>query len=150
MAWKFWLVKSSGWRTNRPAPNILEFHCHGGSAWSLLLRQGHSDSNADLLRSRKSYLPYFAFCLFGSGNLYNIPIRIWIHETHPHSPPKCCVWPSAFMVINTKSSFVDAGGHIHLHCLNNWKIVSSRISISPTHLLFSNLCVLETRCEWCP
>ncbi|KAL2097567.1 hypothetical protein ACEWY4_006774 [Coilia grayii] len=63
------------------------------------------------------------------GNVYNIPIRIWIHETHPHSPPKCCVWPSAFMVINTKSSFVDASGHIHLHCLNNWKIGWSSLSI---------------------
>ncbi|XP_048100678.1 uncharacterized protein LOC125295448 [Alosa alosa] len=63
------------------------------------------------------------------GNTYNIPVRIWIHETHPQSPPKCCVWPSVFMVINTKSSFVDASGHVHLHCLNNWKIGWSSLSI---------------------
>ncbi|XP_062375839.1 uncharacterized protein si:dkey-181m9.8 isoform X2 [Sardina pilchardus] len=63
------------------------------------------------------------------GNTYNIPVRIWVHETHPQSPPKCCVWPSVFMVINTKSSFVDASGHVHLHCLNNWKIGWSSLSI---------------------
>ncbi|XP_031419004.1 uncharacterized protein si:dkey-181m9.8 isoform X2 [Clupea harengus] len=63
------------------------------------------------------------------GNVYNIPIRIWIHETHPKSPPKCSVCPSVFMVINAKSSFVDASGHVHLHCLNNWKIGWSSLSI---------------------
>lgn len=58
------------------------------------------------------------------GGKYNIPVCIWIHETHPKNPPRCYVCPSASMIINTKSSNVDANGRVLLHCLSNWKIVS--------------------------
>lgn len=59
------------------------------------------------------------------GNKYNIPVCIWIHETHPKNPPRCFVCPSSTMVINAKSSNVDASGCVLLHCLSNWKIVRS-------------------------
>ncbi|XP_065132453.1 uncharacterized protein [Paramisgurnus dabryanus] len=63
------------------------------------------------------------------GNKYNIPVCIWIHETHPKNPPRCFVCPSPTMVVNAKSSNVDASGCILLHCLSNWKIGWSNLSI---------------------
>lgn len=60
---------------------------------------------------------------FHEGNKYNIPVCVWIHETHPKNPPRCFVCPSPTMVINAKSSNVDASGCVLLHCLSNWKIV---------------------------
>lgn len=58
------------------------------------------------------------------GNVYNIPVCIWIHDTHPQSPPKCFLRPSDDMVINPKCSCVDSNGHILLQCLGNWHHVS--------------------------
>ncbi|KAI7809611.1 hypothetical protein IRJ41_012670 [Triplophysa rosa] len=63
------------------------------------------------------------------GNKYNIPVCVWIHETHPKNPPRCFVCPSPTMVINAKSSNVDASGCVLLHCLSNWKIGWSNLSI---------------------
>ncbi|XP_026062522.1 uncharacterized protein LOC113045951 isoform X3 [Carassius auratus] len=60
---------------------------------------------------------------------YNIPVCIWIHETHPKNPPRCFVCPSPSMIINAKSSSVDANGRVLLHCLSNWKIGWSNLSI---------------------
>ncbi|KAL7842847.1 hypothetical protein SRHO_G00245360 [Serrasalmus rhombeus] len=63
------------------------------------------------------------------GNKYNIPVCIWIHETHPQNPPRCYVCPAPSMVINSRSSSVDAKGHVLLHCLSNWKTGWSNLSI---------------------
>uniref|UniRef100_A0A8C9VZN4 E3 ubiquitin-protein ligase RNF31-like n=1 Tax=Scleropages formosus TaxID=113540 RepID=A0A8C9VZN4_SCLFO len=62
------------------------------------------------------------------GLMYNIPVCIWLHETHPQNPPKCLVRPSVSMVINTNSSFVDAAGLVFLRCLRNW--VPGRCNLS--------------------
>ncbi|TUE19849.1 E3 ubiquitin-protein ligase RNF31 [Bagarius yarrelli] len=63
------------------------------------------------------------------GVQYNIPVCIWLHETHPQNPPRCLVCPLRSMVINSRSSSVDAQGHILLHCLSNWKPGWSNLSI---------------------
>ncbi|XP_022534877.2 uncharacterized protein si:dkey-181m9.8 isoform X1 [Astyanax mexicanus] len=63
------------------------------------------------------------------GNKYNIPVCIWIHETHPQNPPRCYVCPVSSMVINSRSSSVDARGHVRLDCLSNWKTGWSNLSI---------------------
>ncbi|KAL7851635.1 hypothetical protein AOLI_G00219910 [Acnodon oligacanthus] len=63
------------------------------------------------------------------GNKYNIPVCVWIHETHPQNPPRCYVCPAPSMVINRRSSSVDAKGHVLLHCLSNWKTGWSNLSI---------------------
>ncbi|XP_051990894.1 tumor susceptibility gene 101 protein-like [Xyrauchen texanus] len=63
------------------------------------------------------------------GNNYNIPVCIWIHETHPKNPPRCNVCLSPSMVINAKSNDVDAHGRVLLNCLSNWKIGWSNLSI---------------------
>ncbi|CAL8347779.1 unnamed protein product [Merluccius merluccius] len=51
---------------------------------------------------------------------YNIPVCIWLHETHPISRPRCCVRPSVSMVINPSCPFVDAQGVLSLPYLSNW------------------------------
>ncbi|MBN3302614.1 RNF31 ligase, partial [Amia calva] len=61
------------------------------------------------------------------GNIYNIPVCIWLHDTHPQSPPKCFVKPSACMVINSQSRCVDKNGHVFLHYLHNWKHGTSNL-----------------------
>ncbi|KAJ8406891.1 hypothetical protein AAFF_G00291670 [Aldrovandia affinis] len=55
------------------------------------------------------------------GNVYNIPVCIWLHDTHPQSPPKCFIRPSGNMVINPKCSCVDSKGLVLLQCLGNWQ-----------------------------
>uniref|UniRef100_W5N311 Si:dkey-181m9.8 n=1 Tax=Lepisosteus oculatus TaxID=7918 RepID=W5N311_LEPOC len=61
------------------------------------------------------------------GKSYNIPVCIWLHNTHPQNPPKCFVNPSACMVINANSSYVDKNGHVRLHYLCNWKHGTSNL-----------------------
>ncbi|XP_060729774.1 uncharacterized protein si:dkey-181m9.8 isoform X1 [Tachysurus vachellii] len=63
------------------------------------------------------------------GVQYNIPVCIWLHETHPQNPPRCLVCPLGSMVINSRSSSVNNQGHVHLHCLSNWKHGWSNLSI---------------------
>ncbi|KAG9355947.1 hypothetical protein JZ751_000791 [Albula glossodonta] len=63
------------------------------------------------------------------GNAYNIPVCIWLHDTHPKSPPKCLLRPSVTMMINPKCSCVDASGHVLLHCLSNWKLGWSNLTL---------------------
>ncbi|KAM7379931.1 hypothetical protein PAMP_005427 [Pampus punctatissimus] len=54
------------------------------------------------------------------GEKYNIPVCIWLHETHPASRPRCYVCPSVSMVINPSCPYVDATGNIRLHALSSW------------------------------
>ncbi|XP_031175036.1 E3 ubiquitin-protein ligase RNF31 isoform X2 [Sander lucioperca] len=54
------------------------------------------------------------------GSEYNIPVCIWLHETHPASRPRCFVCPSVSMVINPSCCCVDASGNISLDALSTW------------------------------
>ncbi|XP_070829348.1 E3 ubiquitin-protein ligase RNF31 isoform X2 [Chaetodon trifascialis] len=54
------------------------------------------------------------------GSEYNIPVCIWLHETHPVSRPRCYVCPSVSMVISSSCPCVDASGNISLDGLKNW------------------------------
>ncbi|XP_045907148.1 E3 ubiquitin-protein ligase RNF31 isoform X2 [Micropterus dolomieu] len=54
------------------------------------------------------------------GSEYNIPVCIWLHETHPVSRPRCYVCPSGSMVINPSCPCVDASGNISLDGLAKW------------------------------
>ncbi|XP_012257271.2 tumor susceptibility gene 101 protein [Athalia rosae] len=53
------------------------------------------------------------------GNVYNIPICIWLMDTHPHNAPICYVKPTANMNIKV-SIFVDHNGKIYLPYLHEW------------------------------
>ncbi|XP_019964990.1 E3 ubiquitin-protein ligase RNF31 isoform X6 [Paralichthys olivaceus] len=56
------------------------------------------------------------------GSEYNIPVCIWLHETHPVSRPRCYVCPSVTMLINPSCRCVDASGNISLTELKNWTL----------------------------
>lgn len=54
------------------------------------------------------------------GATYNIPICIWLFETHPFNPPICYVKPTPDMTIKA-SRHVDASGRVYLPYLHEWK-----------------------------
>ncbi|XP_068083372.1 tumor susceptibility gene 101 protein isoform X1 [Anabrus simplex] len=71
------------------------------------------------------------------GTVYNIPVCIWIMDTHPNNAPMCYVKPTPDMHIKV-SAFVDHNGKIYLPYLHTWShLLSGMISIiwsSPTAL----------------
>ncbi|XP_008757563.1 tumor susceptibility gene 101 protein isoform X2 [Rattus norvegicus] len=54
------------------------------------------------------------------GNIYNIPICLWLLDTYPYNPPICFVKPTSSMTIKT-GKHVDANGKIYLPYLHDWK-----------------------------
>ncbi|NXI29170.1 UEVLD enzyme, partial [Sterrhoptilus dennistouni] len=52
-------------------------------------------------------------------NSYNIPICLWILDSHPFAPPICFLKPTANMGIAV-GKHVDARGRIYLPYLQNW------------------------------
>ncbi|XP_041805183.1 E3 ubiquitin-protein ligase RNF31 isoform X2 [Chelmon rostratus] len=63
------------------------------------------------------------------GSEYNIPVCIWLHETHPVSRPRCYVCPSVSMMISPSCPCVDASGNISLDGLKNWTHGVSNLSL---------------------
>ncbi|KAK2822943.1 hypothetical protein Q5P01_023008 [Channa striata] len=63
------------------------------------------------------------------GSEYNIPVCIWLHETHPVCRPRCYVCPSVSMVINRSCPYVDVTGNISLSGLRNWTQGISNLSL---------------------
>lgn len=57
------------------------------------------------------------------GSVYNIPICIWLIDTHPKNAPICYVKPTPDMSIKV-SMFVDQNGKIYLPYLHDWLPVS--------------------------
>lgn len=58
------------------------------------------------------------------GNVYNIPVCLWLLDTYPYNPPICFVKPTSAMMIKT-GKHIDANGKIYLPYLHEWKHVSS-------------------------
>ncbi|XP_032519939.1 tumor susceptibility gene 101 protein [Danaus plexippus] len=54
------------------------------------------------------------------GAYYNIPICIWLMDTHPQNAPLCFVKPTPDMSIKV-SKYVDNNGKIYLPYLHEWK-----------------------------
>ncbi|XP_071850688.1 uncharacterized protein [Apostichopus japonicus] len=54
------------------------------------------------------------------GSTYNIPICIWLFESHPCNPPMCYVRPTPMMMIKP-SKHVDVNGRVYLPYLHEWK-----------------------------
>lgn len=53
------------------------------------------------------------------GVYYNIPICIWLMDTHPNNAPMCYVKPTSDMNIK-ESMYVDYNGKIYLPYLHDW------------------------------
>uniref|UniRef100_A0A3P8VIN6 Tumor susceptibility 101a n=1 Tax=Cynoglossus semilaevis TaxID=244447 RepID=A0A3P8VIN6_CYNSE len=58
------------------------------------------------------------------GNVYNIPVCLWLLDTYPFNPPICFVKPTSAMMIKT-GKHIDANGKIYLPYLHEWKPVMS-------------------------
>ncbi|KAG8232618.1 hypothetical protein J437_LFUL012974, partial [Ladona fulva] len=54
------------------------------------------------------------------GNYYNIPVCVWLMDTHPYHAPMCYVKPTPEMEIRV-SSHVDNNGKVYLPYLHNWQ-----------------------------
>uniref|UniRef100_A0A8C3B2D1 Tumor susceptibility 101a n=1 Tax=Cyclopterus lumpus TaxID=8103 RepID=A0A8C3B2D1_CYCLU len=54
------------------------------------------------------------------GNIYNIPVCLWLLDTYPYNPPICFVKPTSAMMIKT-GKHIDANGKIYLPYLHEWK-----------------------------
>ncbi|XP_053396804.1 tumor susceptibility gene 101 protein-like [Mercenaria mercenaria] len=58
------------------------------------------------------------------GSIYNIPICIWLMDTHPYNPPMVYVRPTSTMQIKSGRN-VDMNGKIDLPYLREWKYPNS-------------------------
>ncbi|XP_013413928.1 tumor susceptibility gene 101 protein isoform X2 [Lingula anatina] len=54
------------------------------------------------------------------GTTYNIPVCLWLLETHPYNPPMVYVKPTATMQIKP-GQHVDANGRVYLPYLHEWR-----------------------------
>lgn len=62
------------------------------------------------------------------GSYYNIPICIWLMDTHPNNAPMCYLKPTSNMKIKI-SMHVDHNGKIYMPYLHDWSPVSKRVNI---------------------
>lgn len=60
------------------------------------------------------------------GSSYNIPVCIWLMDTHPTNAPLCFVKPTSDMAIKV-SKCVDYNGRIYLPYLHEWKSGNSNL-----------------------
>uniref|UniRef100_A0A8C5MGN2 Protein kinase domain-containing protein n=1 Tax=Leptobrachium leishanense TaxID=445787 RepID=A0A8C5MGN2_9ANUR len=60
------------------------------------------------------------------GNKYNIPICLWILDSHPFAPPLCFLQPTENMGIRV-GKHIDAQGRIYLPYLQNWSHPKSTV-----------------------
>lgn len=58
------------------------------------------------------------------GNTYNIPVSMWLLDTHPYHAPICYVVPTPDMQVKV-SKHVDNAGKIYLPYLHEWNQASS-------------------------
>ncbi|XP_065611303.1 tumor susceptibility gene 101 protein isoform X4 [Cyrtonyx montezumae] len=76
--------------------------------------------------SQKDLLNFSGTVPVKYGNSYNIPIHLWILDSHPFAPPICFLKPTANMGISV-GKHVDAHGRIYLPYLQNWSHPKSTI-----------------------
>ncbi len=58
------------------------------------------------------------------GTNYNIPVHIWVLDTHPLHAPMCFVTPTPDMQIRV-SRHVDHNGRVYLPYLHEWNEANS-------------------------
>jgi ESCRT-I complex subunit TSG101 len=75
--------------------------------------------------------------------MYNIPVALWILDTHPIHAPLCYVRPTPDMQIKV-SQHVDGNGKIYLPYLHEWDAANSDILGTITDFFFCQI----TRCSF--
>ena len=66
-----------------------------------------------------------AYCPFSLvlGSTYNIPVCMWLLDSHPYNPPMAYVKPTSTMQIKP-GQHVDSNGKVYLPYLHDWRHVS--------------------------
>ncbi|XP_025096913.1 tumor susceptibility gene 101 protein-like isoform X2 [Pomacea canaliculata] len=54
------------------------------------------------------------------GNVYNIPVQLWLLDSHPYDPPMVYVRPTSTMNIRA-GRYVDMNGKVDMPFLQQWK-----------------------------
>eukprot|EP00916_Digyalum_oweni_P024185 GHVL01039995.1.p1 GENE.GHVL01039995.1~~GHVL01039995.1.p1 ORF type:complete len:447 (+),score=45.44 GHVL01039995.1:140-1480(+) len=54
------------------------------------------------------------------GNTYNIPLQLWIMDSHPYNPPMVYVRPTSTMQIKS-GRYVDMNGKVDMPYLREWR-----------------------------
>ncbi|KAG8428863.1 hypothetical protein GDO86_019114, partial [Hymenochirus boettgeri] len=60
------------------------------------------------------------------GTPYNIPVCLWVLDSHPFAPPLCFLKPPQNMGIHV-GKHIDAKGRIYLPYLQNWSHPTSTV-----------------------
>ncbi|NWX89287.1 UEVLD enzyme, partial [Nothoprocta pentlandii] len=76
--------------------------------------------------SQKDLLNFSGTIPVKYGNSYNIPVCLWIMDSHPFAPPICFLKPTANMGISV-GKHVDARGRIYLPYLQSWSHPQSTV-----------------------
>lgn len=63
-------------------------------------------------------------CTWIIGNVYNIPVQLWLLDSHPYDPPMVYVRPTSTMNIRA-GRYVDMNGKVDMPFLQQWKWVST-------------------------
>ncbi|XP_052216189.1 tumor susceptibility gene 101 protein-like [Dreissena polymorpha] len=83
------------------------------------------------------------------GNVYNIPICIYLMDQHPYTPPIVCVKPTSTMEIKS-GRHVDQNGKIDLPYLREWKYPMSDLlaMLQILVIVFGEETPVVTRTQW--
>ncbi|XP_061195158.1 tumor susceptibility gene 101 protein-like [Saccostrea echinata] len=58
------------------------------------------------------------------GNVYNIPVTVWLLDTHPYNPPMVYVNPTSDMCLKA-NNLMDSNGKLDLPYLRDWRYPQS-------------------------
>ncbi|XP_065188533.1 uncharacterized protein LOC135819285 isoform X1 [Sycon ciliatum] len=80
------------------------------------------------------------------GNVYNIPVCLWLDHQHPHRAPICMVEPKQNMQVKTGKN-IDSKGMVNLPYLRDWIFPNSDILnlIQVMQLQFEEECPVYSR-----
>ncbi|CAN0260751.1 unnamed protein product [Lampetra planeri] len=73
------------------------------------------------------------------GFEYNMPVRLWLPESFPYSPPLAFVQPTQDMILNP-GHHVDSRGRVYLPYLQHWTHVSELHHVWPPASHGGRLC----------
>lgn len=75
---------------------------------------------------KQMYSSYSKFLI--SGNIFNIPVGIFLLDSHPYNPPIVYIKPTNTMVIKQGLN-VDVNGKVDLPYLRDWRYVSKSYNV---------------------
>ncbi|KAI8752917.1 tumor susceptibility gene 101 protein [Biomphalaria glabrata] len=80
------------------------------------------------------------------GNTYNIPISIWVIDTHPYNPPMVFVKPTSTMQIKS-GRYVDTNGKVDMPYIREWRHPTSDLLslVQVLALVFGEECPVFSR-----